>query len=68
MEKVYGHRGAIHQTEHVDVEVDADGKVVAVWFRCMHLPFKQVDADRRRAAEDARALYRRTAHAQGCDC
>ena len=37
---IYGHDGTIHQTTHLDVEVDSEGTVTAVWFRCMMLPFK----------------------------
>ncbi len=47
----YGHDKTIHQTTKLDVEVDANGKVVGVWFRCMALPFQQVTADRVRALE-----------------
>lgn len=38
---VYGHNKTIHQTRYVDVETDPAGNVVAVWFRCLMLPFKQ---------------------------
>jgi hypothetical protein len=48
---IYGHGGTIHGTEHLDVEVDSDGSVVSVWFRCMALPFQQTLVDRDRAAE-----------------
>jgi hypothetical protein len=37
------------------VEVDAAGKVVAVWFRCQMLPFEQVTVGERRAREMTRA-------------
>lgn len=47
----YGDNGTIHRTGHLDVEVDKDGKVVAVWFRCMMLPFKQANVDEQRANE-----------------
>ena len=49
MIRTYGHDGTIHDSEHVDVEVDSGGKVVAVWFRCMALPFRQSVADDFRA-------------------
>ncbi len=42
-----GTRNTIHATEHLDIEV-RKGKVVAVWFRCMELPFKQHDVDKQR--------------------
>lgn len=48
---IYGHNRTIHGTEHLDVEVDQHGKVVAVWFRCMALPFEQVKASEDRAVE-----------------
>lgn len=38
--RIYGHDGTIHQTTHLDVEVDSEGVVQTVWFRCMMLPFK----------------------------
>ena len=37
---IYGHGDTIHQTNHLDIEVDAEGNVKAVWFRCMMLPFQ----------------------------
>jgi hypothetical protein len=37
----YGGDGTWHQTGTVDVQLDEDGNVVAVWFRCRTLPFKQ---------------------------
>jgi hypothetical protein len=36
---VYGAGGTIHQTGTIDVQVDEDGEVVGVWFRCLLLPF-----------------------------
>lgn len=48
---IYGYGGTIHGTEHLDIEVDADGSVVSVWFRCMALPFQQTLVGRDRAAE-----------------
>ncbi len=53
---LYGHDRTIHRTTHVDVETDAEGRVAAVWFRCMALPFRQSAADQARA-EDMRAMY-----------
>jgi len=43
---IYGHGDTIHQTNHLDIEMDADGTVKAVWFRCMQLPFKVSISDR----------------------
>jgi hypothetical protein len=54
--RYYGSDMTIHQTTGVDVEVDKDGKVVAVWFRCQPLPFKQADASDRRA-DEMRQMY-----------
>ena len=47
---VYGHDKTIHGTTHLDVEV-RDGRVVAVWFRCMALPFVQHNTNLDRALE-----------------
>ena len=49
---IYGHDKTWHRTEHVSVEVH-NGKVVAVWFRCMLLPFKvhEVSFERREEME-----------------
>lgn len=38
--RYYGDGGTIHATEALDVIVRG-GNVVAVWFRCQMLPFKQ---------------------------
>ena len=48
---LYGNDNTIHRTEHVEVEVDDDGSVVAVWFRCIQLAFTQHQAGDSRAAE-----------------
>jgi hypothetical protein len=55
-ERVYGHDATIHQNESLDVEVDKDGNVVAVWFRCQPLPFRQSDATDTRA-DEMRRMY-----------
>jgi hypothetical protein len=47
----YGDGGTIHGTTHLDVEVDVDGAVVAVWYRCRQLPFVQVLVNNQRAEE-----------------
>lgn len=49
--RFYGDGGTIHGTGHLDVEVDDAGQVVAVWFRCLMLPFKQTDVEPARARE-----------------
>jgi hypothetical protein len=54
---LYGHDKTIHATKLVNVELDKDGKVVSVWFRCRALPFDQTVVDDDRAAE-MRALYK----------
>lgn len=48
--RYYGGNGTIHGTTELDVETK-DGKVVAVWFRCCALPFRQSEADQSRADE-----------------
>lgn len=47
---IYGYDGTIHSTTHLHVETNK-GKVVAVWFRCMPIPFEQCPVDPERAAE-----------------
>lgn len=47
---IYGHNGTIHGTQYLDIEV-RNGEVVAVWFRCCMLPFKQCDASSSRAKD-----------------
>lgn len=47
--RTYGFNGTIHHSEQLDVETDHNGEVVAVWFRCMPLPFQQTYCDGRRA-------------------
>jgi hypothetical protein len=49
--RYYGEGGTIHGTTHLDVEVDATGRVVAVWYRCQMLPFRQRSVDAARAIE-----------------
>jgi hypothetical protein len=48
---IYGHESTIHQSKKLDVEVNKEGKVVGVWFRCCALPFEQIDVDDQRAFE-----------------
>jgi len=57
---IYGHDKTIHGTEHLDVEVDKNGKVVSVWFRCMALPFEQSLAQPWRANEMNRMYSERS--------
>jgi hypothetical protein len=47
--RYYGGTGTIHETQELDVEVH-NGRVVAVWFRCQALPFRQAVVDAHRAA------------------
>ena len=46
---IYGHNKTVHSTNLLNVEVDKDGNVVSVWFRCMPLAFDS------RVVEDSRA-------------
>lgn len=41
----YGGKGTIHRTGTVDIQQDEAGNVVAVWFRCMSLPFRCSSVD-----------------------
>ena len=36
---IYGHNRTIHNTRHLDVQLDKEGNVAAVWYRCLMLPF-----------------------------
>lgn len=36
----YGGHGTIHRTGTIDIQQDAAGNVVCVWFRCLSLPFR----------------------------
>jgi hypothetical protein len=42
---VYGGKGTIHRTSTIDVQQDEAGNVVAVWFRCLNLPFTCSNVD-----------------------
>jgi hypothetical protein len=48
--KFYGGDGTIHGSTVLNVETH-HGKVVAVWFRCLPLPFTQHEAGAQRATE-----------------
>jgi hypothetical protein len=50
---IYGHKGTIHGTQKLNVEVDKHGRVVSVWFRCCALPFDVTVVDESRATEMA---------------
>jgi hypothetical protein len=49
--RYYGDGGTVHRTTYLHVETDRGGVVVAVWFRCIRLPFVQVTVTGDRAAE-----------------
>lgn len=53
--RIYGD-DTIHGTKLLNVEVDSNGRVVAVWFRCQPLPFDQMLADDVRS-RDMDAMY-----------
>jgi len=48
--RYYGEGGTLRGTTELDVETDATGRVVAVWYRCQMLPFRQ------RTVADERAI------------
>ena len=48
---LYGNKNTMHGSEEVNVELDEDGKVVAVWFRCLPLAFTQHVKGEKRAVE-----------------
>jgi hypothetical protein len=48
--RYYGDGGTIHDSTYLDVETH-NGEVVAVWFRCQMLPFRQIEESALRAAE-----------------
>ncbi len=52
--RYYGDGGTIHHTGYLAVET-RQGRVVAVWFRCQMLPFRQTEVDAQRAGEMDRA-------------
>jgi hypothetical protein len=51
----YGDGGTIHNTSEINVELDKNGKVVSVWYRCCLLPFTQrvVDDQRAKSMEES---------------
>lgn len=56
--RYYGSDMTIHSGGEVNVELDHDGHVVAVWFRCQPLPFTESSTSKDRAKE-MRAMYQR---------
>jgi hypothetical protein len=46
--RFYGDEGTIHRTDFIDVET-FNGEVVAVWFRCQAIAFRQHEVDLVRA-------------------
>ena len=54
--RFYGDGGTIHHATALDVETAPNGDVVAVWFRCQPLPFRQTHVAARRDAE-MRRMY-----------
>jgi hypothetical protein len=48
---IYGYDRTIHRTGHLNVELAPDGRVVAVWFRCLPLPYTVHRVDASRAQE-----------------
>lgn len=48
----YGYEKTIHKTTKLDIEIDEEtGEIVAVWFRCMMIPFVVHKANKDRADE-----------------
>lgn len=52
----YGDDKTVHASDYVNVEVNSVGQVVAVWFRCHPVLFKQSYADRTRSVQ-MEAMY-----------
>ena len=48
-------RTTIHGTDRVNVEVDPNGRVVSIWFRCMLVPFDITHVNAMRTQEMGRA-------------
>jgi hypothetical protein len=46
----YGGDKTFHRTGWLDIET-RNGEVVAVWFRCAMLPFRQTEVDKHRAKD-----------------
>lgn len=56
MTREYSGERTIHRNGELDVELDKDGHVVAVWYNCQVLPFRESVADDRRA-DEMRRMY-----------
>lgn len=54
--QLYGDDNTIHRNTWLDIETDRRGNVVAVWFLCLSLPFKQIKVDENRA-DQMRSMY-----------
>ena len=54
--RYYGNGGTIHASTDLDVETH-HGTVVAVWFRCQPLPFRQHEVDAQRATDMERMSH-----------
>jgi hypothetical protein len=52
----YGDNKTIHRSGEVNVELDKNGKVVSVWFRCLPLRFTQ-DVVEDHRAEEMKRMY-----------
>lgn len=61
---IYGEDRTIHRTTWLDVET-FHGTVVAVWYRCMMLPFNQTEVEGPRATEMEFATDRLSADIHG---
>jgi hypothetical protein len=49
--RYYGNGGTIHHSGTIDIDVDTNGNVVEVWFRCLTLPFRVSFLDERGGRE-----------------
>jgi len=47
--RTYGHDETWHNTKFLAVEINEEGIVVAVWFRCTMLPFTQTTVSQNRS-------------------
>jgi hypothetical protein len=51
MSRIYGRNDTFHRTKKLNIEVNRNGDVVAVWFRCAMIPFDVTVVDDERAAD-----------------
>jgi hypothetical protein len=49
--RYYGGDGTIHGTTYLNIETDAKGDIVSVWFRCQAIPYEVIVVDDTRAYE-----------------